>query len=163
MAATRDSGSQLVRTVMVVFCILVVLPDMSQTSNSRRQFLRVAGATAITTSLAGCGGVDNTGSTPESTDESGDGGGESAPVPGSERTAEAVGGIERDPDALQPPEALNYQSMPNNGQRCDGCRYYVPDQNDDGMGACTLIAGQVDPDGWCISYAMYNGSSDRTE
>jgi len=129
---------------------------MAESPNSRRQFLRVAGAAAATTSLAGCGGSgggDSSESTPESNDESGDGGGE--PVPESERTAEALGGIQRDPDALQDPEALNYQSTPNNGQQCDGCQYYVPDQNDDGMGACTLISGQVDPEGWCISYAAY--------
>jgi len=129
---------------------------MAESPNSRRQFLRVAGAAAVTTSLAGCGGSgggDSSESTPESNDESGDGGGEQ--VPESERTAEALGGIQRDPDALQDPEALNYQSTPNNGQQCDGCQYYVPDQNDDAMGACTLISGQVDPEGWCISYAAY--------
>ena len=135
---------------------------MSQTPNSRRQFLRVAGTAAIATSLAGCGGsggggADTSESTTEDTDESGDGGSESEPVPESERTAEALGGIERDPEALQSPEALNYQSTPNNGQQCDGCQYYVPDQNDDGMGACTLVSGQIDPEGWCISYAAYNG------
>ncbi|RJX43980.1 hypothetical protein DM826_04695 [Halonotius aquaticus] len=134
---------------------------MSETPNSRRQFLRVAGAAAITTSLAGCGGsgggTDNSESTTESTEESGGGGSESEPVPESERTAKALGGIERDPDALQDPEALNYQSTPNNGQQCNGCQYYVPDQNGDGMGACTLVSGQIDPEGWCISYAAYNG------
>ena len=130
---------------------------MAESPNSRRQFLRVAGAAALTTSLAGCGGSgdeDGSDATAESND-SGDGGGE--PVPESERTAEALGGIQRDPDALQDPAALNYQSTPNNGQQCDGCQYYVPDQNGDGMGACTLIAGQIDPEGWCISYAVYNG------
>ena len=131
---------------------------MAERSNSRRQFLRVAGVAAVTTSLAGCGGGgggDSSGSTPESNDESEDSGGE--PVPESERTAEALGGIQRDPDALQDPAALNYQSTPNNGQQCDGCQYYVPDQNGDGMGACTLVSGQIDPEGWCISYAVYNG------
>ena len=129
---------------------------MSGNPNSRRQFLRVAGAAALTTSLAGCGGSgggDSSESTADSNDESGDGG---EPVPESERTAEALGGIQRDPDALQDPAALSYQSTPNNGQQCDGCLYYVPDQNGDGMGACTLIAGQIDPEGWCISYAVYN-------
>lgn len=131
---------------------------MAENPNSRRQFLRVAGAAAITTSLAGCGGSgggDSSEATAESNDESGDGGGE--PVPESERTAEALGGIQRDPDALQDPAALNYQSSPNNGQQCDGCQYYVPDQNGDGKGACTLVSGQIDPEGWCISYAVYNG------
>jgi len=134
---------------------------MSETPNSRRQFLRVAGAAAITTSLAGCGGsgggADNAESTTESTEESGDGASGAEPVPESERTAEALGGIERDPEALQSPDAFNYQSMSNNGQQCDGCQYYVPDHNGDGMGACTLVSGQIDPAGWCISDAAYNG------
>lgn len=129
---------------------------MSSTPNSRRQFLRVAGAAAITTTLAGCGGSSDTASTSD-TEADGAGGSEPDPVPESERTATALGGIERDPDALQDPEALNYQSTPNNGQQCDGCQYYVPDQNGDGMGACTLVAGQIDPEGWCISYAAYSG------
>jgi len=129
---------------------------MSSTPNSRRQFLRVAGAAAITTTLAGCGGSSDTASTSD-TEADDAGGSEPDPVPESERTATALGGIERDPDALQDPEALNYQSTPNNGQQCDGCQYYVPDQNGDGMGACTLVAGQIDPEGWCISYAAYSG------
>lgn len=129
---------------------------MSESPNSRRQFLRVAGAAAITTSLAGCGG-DSSEPTADSNEESTDAGSEPEPVPESERTAESLGGIERDPDALQDPEALNYQSTPNNGQQCDGCQYYVPDQDGDGMGACTLLSGEVDPEGWCISYAVYTG------
>lgn len=133
---------------------------MSESPNSRRQFLRVAGAAAITTSLAGCGGSgggDSSEPTADSNEESTDAGSEPEPVPESERTAESLGGIERDPDALQDPEALNYQSTPNNGQQCDGCQYYVPDQDGDGMGACTLLSGEVDPEGWCISYAVYTG------
>ncbi|ERH07692.1 MAG: iron-sulfur protein, putative nitrous oxide reductase [Halonotius sp. J07HN4] len=132
---------------------------MPEHPNSRRRFLRVAGAAAITTGLAGCG--DSGTETAEST--SGDTNDETSAdtdgadgVPPSERTAEALNGIERNPDALQDPDALSYQPTPNNGQRCDGCQYYVPDQNGDGMGACTLISGQVDPEGWCFSYAVYD-------
>lgn len=132
--------------------------DMSQTPNSRRQFLRFTGAAALATSLAGCGGRDGDRPDVDATNsDASNTGGESEPVPESERTAKALGGIERDPDALQDPAALSYQSTPNNGQQCTGCQYYVPDGNDDGMGACTLVSGQIDPEGWCLSYAAYSG------
>jgi High potential iron-sulfur protein./TAT (twin-arginine translocation) pathway signal sequence. len=133
---------------------------MPEHPNSRRRFLRVAGATAITAGLAGCGGsgTETTESASEDTTDGTGGDADAADgVPPSERTAEALNGIERNPDALQDPDALNYQPTPKNDQRCDGCQYYVPDQNGDGMGACTLIAGEVDPAGWCFSYAAHDG------
>jgi hypothetical protein len=133
---------------------------MPEHPNSRRQFLRVAGAAAITTGLAGCGGSGTEtaeSASGDTTDERSAETDEADGVPPSERTAEALNGIERNPDALQDPDALNYQQTPKNGQRCDGCQYYVPDENGDGMGACTLISGQVDPEGWCISYRASDG------
>ncbi|MFB6161642.1 MAG: high-potential iron-sulfur protein [Haloferacaceae archaeon] len=119
--------------------------------NPRRQFLRLTSAATIV-GLAGCsgnGGGGNSGAT------SGGGGGNGrglGPVPEEYATATAQGGMQRDPDSLQTKRALNYQSSPNNGQQCSGCKYYIPDKNGDGLGACTLVEGKIEPTGWCVSY-----------
>jgi hypothetical protein len=134
--------------------------------NSRRQFLRLTGATMVASGLAGCSDGGNgatptsedgeNGATPTSGDDenggtptSGDG------VPESERTATSLGGQQRDPDNLVAPSQLNYQEEPNGDQQCSNCQFYVTDQNGDGMGACTLISGQVSPQGWCTSYTRH--------
>jgi len=74
-------------------------------------------------------------------------------------TATAQGGQQRNPDNLVAPSALAYQEEPKDGQQCSGCQFYIPDQNGDGMGACTLITGTVDPQGWCNSYSPYETAS----
>jgi hypothetical protein len=62
------------------------------------------------------------------------------------------GRCQRNPDALSTKEAVSYQPEPNDGQRCDGCQFYIPDQNGDGMGACAIVEGQIAPEGWCTSF-----------
>jgi len=111
--------------------------------------LQLAGASA-TVLLAGCGGGDGG-------DGNGDGDGGDDVVPDEYRTATAQAGAQRDPDALSTKSALNYQDSPKNDQRCDGCQFYILDKNDDGMGACTLVEGNIDPAGWCSSYTTYQG------
>jgi len=148
------------------------------TANSRRRFLHLAGVTALTAGLAGCGGGGggNGGDGGDTTTE-GDGGdtptsgGEETTAPsGGETTTEggvpdayvtatAQGGQQRNPDNLVAPSALAYQEEPKDGQQCSGCQFYIPDQNGDGMGACTLITGTVDPQGWCNSYSPYETAS----
>jgi hypothetical protein len=156
--------------------------------NSRRQFLRLTGATMVASGLAGCSDGGNgatptsedggNGATPTSEDgengatpTSGDGENGATPtsgdgenggtptsgdgVPESERTATSLGGQQRDPDNLVAPSQLNYQEEPNGDQQCSNCQFYVTDQNGDGMGACTLISGQVSPQGWCTSYTRH--------
>lgn len=75
------------------------------------------------------------------------------PVPEEYETAEDVSGNQRNPDSLMEYDDVNYQSEPVGNQRCDGCRYWIPDMNDDGLGACSLVAGEIEPNGWCSSYA----------
>lgn len=140
-----------------------------ESTNSRRRFLHLAGVTALTAGLAGCGGgggdgdgetTAGGGETPTSGggETTTSGGGGDAEVPEAYRTATAQNGQQRDPDNLVAPSALNYREEPNNGNQCSGCQFYIPDQNGDGMGACTLITGMVDPQGWCNSYAASEGS-----
>lgn len=105
---------------------------------TRRRLLRWVGAGPVAV-LAGCtGGGD--GETPE-------------PIPAAYRTATAQGGDPRDPDQLAAKAVVDYQAEPNGDQRCAGCRFFVPDRDGDGLGACTIVEGTIDPDGWCSSYA----------
>lgn len=104
---------------------------------TRRRLLRWVGAGPAAV-LAGCTGGD--GETPES-------------VPETYRTATAQSGDTRDPDQVAAKEVVDYQAEPNGDQRCAECRFFVPDRDGDGLGACAIVEGTIDPDGWCSSYA----------
>lgn len=128
--------------------------------NSRRRFLKLTGATTVV-GLAGCsggggggGGDGGDGGGGGNGDGGGDGGGNGlGPVPEEYETATSIGGMERDPDNLQTKQALDYQSSPRNGQQCTDCRYWIEDKNGDGLGACAIVEGKIDPEGWCASFA----------
>lgn len=125
---------------------------------TRRYFLRLTGATTIA-GLAGCsGGGDGGGGGGGGGGQGGGSGGgqgdqDLGPVPDEYKTATAQGGMTRDEANLQTKEALSYQSTPKNGQQCSDCRYYITDKNGDGLGACTLVEGKIEPEGWCVSFA----------
>ncbi|WP_435079466.1 high-potential iron-sulfur protein [Halococcus sp. AFM35] len=85
----------------------------------------------------------------------------SGPVPDTYRTATNQGGTERNPDSLQSKSAVQYQSQPRNNQRCSGCLFYIPDKNGDGLGACSIVEGDIQPNGWCASYSPYQGDQQR--
>lgn len=123
-----------------------------QHDETRRSFLLVAAA--ITSGLAGCGGGGEATPTPtepptEPEPDSGTGDG----VPDEYATATAVGGNRRNPDGLSTKEAVQYQSEPSEDQQCSNCFFYIPDQNGDGLGACAIVEGTIEPQGWCVSYS----------
>jgi len=101
-------------------------------------------------SIAGCGG-DGDG-TPTGTASDG--------VPAEYRTAAGLDGGQRDPTALSTQSAVSYQSEPQDRKQCSGCSYYIPDKNGDGVGACTIVEGTIDPSGYCTSYVAYEEGSD---
>lgn len=118
----------------------------------RRRLLALVG-TGFAVGLAGCSGGNG-----------GDGGGDSATptasddgVPSEYETATSLDGTERDPDALSAQDAVEYQNEPQDGQQCSGCRFYIEDMNGDGLGACAIVSGTIDPEGYCVSYAAYEG------
>jgi len=125
-------------------------------SIDRRRVLALLG-TSVAAGLAGCSG-DGDG-------DGGDGGGDDATtaenggggVPSEYETATSLDGTERDPGALSAQADVNYQPEPSDGQQCSGCRYYIEDKNGDGMGACAIVEGTIDPAGWCVSYVAYEG------
>lgn len=151
---------------------------MSERTSSRRRFLRLTGGSAVG-ALAGCsgggggGGTETASPTPTPTATStrqggggGGGGGGSGgsgsgdglgPVPDQYRTATSQGGVQRNPDALSKKSVVNYQSEPNDGEQCSGCMFFIPDMNGDGLGACAIVEGMIEPTGWCSSFSAYEG------
>jgi len=143
------------------------------TRRSRRRFIQIAGVASLT-GLAGCGGGNGAGG-----DGGGDGdgggagdgdanggdggdgdggngsGGDLGPVPAEYETATSLDGTERSPDSLSAKSDVQYQSSPSDGQQCSGCAYYITDMNDDGLGACAIVEGMIEPEGWCVSYIEY--------
>ncbi len=129
------------------------MSDLTLSALDRRTMLALLGSGAAG-ALAGCGGGGGD-STPTATA----GGG----VPEAYRTATGKGGSQRDPEALSTQSAVNYQSEPKDGKQCSGCKYYIPDKNGDGAGACTIVEGTIDPSGYCTSYVAYEGGSTDTD
>ena len=48
-------------------------------------------------------------------------------------------------------ELVQYQNTPKDGQECDMCAQWVP-PND-----CKIVAGNVNPKGYCVAYAPKEG------
>ena len=131
---------------------------------TRRRFLVLATAGAAG-GLAGCGGGsggdggggNGDGETespgPTETDGNGGGTGTPEPVPAEYETATAVGGTRRNPNAVASKASVEYQSSPNDGNQCSGCQFYIPDKDGDGLGACAIVEGVIDPEGWWRGFA----------
>ena len=126
---------------------------MTDTSARWRRRTLLATAAATTAALAGCAGNGGEGTEAPTTETETD----DDAVPAAYETATSLNGRQRDPDGLASKAALNYQAEPKGEQQCSNCGFYIEDKNGDGLGACTLIAGTIDPEGWCTSYAPYSG------
>ena len=50
-------------------------------------------------------------------------------------------------DAKIAQEVVQYQTMPKDGAECDKCVNWVAPN------ACTIVAGTINPKGWCVAYA----------
>ena len=137
---------------------------MADDKQTRRRFIWLSG-TATMAGLAGCsggggGGGGDGGETETTTADGGDGGGgggDTGGVPEEYATATSIGGVERNPEQLSTQEAVSYQEEPNEGQQCSNCRYYIEDKNGDGVGACSIVEGEIAPDAYCVSYVEYEG------
>jgi hypothetical protein len=132
------------------------------TDTERRRLLALVGG-GLTAGLAGCsggggddGGNDDTATATATATDTPGGGGDST-VPSEYRTATSLGGTQRNPDALSSQSDVSYQSEPQDGQQCSNCRFYIEDKNGDGMGACAIVAGNIAPEAYCVSYAEYQG------
>jgi hypothetical protein len=129
------------------------------TETDRRRLLALIGS-GVTAGLAGCSGGGGDGgdeATATATATATETSGGDDTVPAEYETATSLGGTERDPAALSEKSAVNYQEEPNDGQQCSNCQFYIEDKNGDGMGACAIVAGNIAPDAYCVSYAEYQG------
>jgi hypothetical protein len=133
----------------------------------RRSYLKYAGTAALV-GLAGCsgdGGDGGNGGTPTPSPEPDD-----TPAPShesphdaelsdAEATGDSLGGGSRSPDAVVPADdpSVMLQHEPNQGQYCGNCALFVPDQNDDGFGACASVEGTIHPCDFCLLYTEHGG------
>lgn len=142
----------------------------------RRTILKTIGAGSITTAIAGCssnggGNGDNGGgeATPTPTPTQSGGSGvavdHEAPhpddetLPDAEATGTSLSGGQREPgnQSAKDNASVMLQHEPSDGQNCGTCALYVPDQDGDGFGACTTVAGKIHPCDWCLLYSEYSG------
>ena len=49
--------------------------------------------------------------------------------------------------------AFKYQGTPKNGQKCSLCKFFTKGSSATANGSCSLVAGTISPNGWCIAYA----------
>ncbi|MFB6114117.1 MAG: high-potential iron-sulfur protein [Halodesulfurarchaeum sp.] len=121
----------------------------------RRSYLKYAGVATVT-AMAGCsggGGGGGGGATnhkaPHPTDT----------VPQTEQNAKALNGQSRPDTPNQSKSAVGFQHSPNGEQHCGNCSLYVPDQNGDGYGACTLVQGTIHACDWCSLWSSFGGEN----
>ncbi|MGM0398523.1 MAG: hypothetical protein ACQEQY_05960 [Halobacteriota archaeon] len=131
--------------------------------SDRRTYLKYAGVAAVT-ALAGCGGDGGDGGDGDDGDDGGDDGPghevphpDDATVPDSEVNAQSLGGQSRPDEPDQAKDSVGYAHEPSGDQYCGNCSLYVPDQNDDGFGACVVVQGKIHPCDYCNLWAEYDG------
>jgi hypothetical protein len=139
-------------------------PMGDDADDTRRRFLQLSSAAAVL-GLAGCsaryfesdeGGTGDSNAT-RTTAGTPSGTATQQGVPQMYRGAWSQGEAKRTEEGLVPKDAVNYQQRPNGGNQCSGCMFYIEDKNGDGMGACAVVQGVIDPDGWCEKYSPYDG------
>ena len=52
-----------------------------------------------------------------------------------------------------PQKVAQYQDKPKSGQKCDLCKYFIPGKSATANGTCRLVAGSINPKGWCMLFA----------
>ena len=54
-------------------------------------------------------------------------------------------------DQKVPKETVQYQDAPKDGAECDKCVNWVAPNG------CNIVAGNINPKGWCVAYAPKEG------
>jgi hypothetical protein len=52
-----------------------------------------------------------------------------------------------------PQKSVKYQTEPNNGHQCSGCKLFIPGATADATGTCKSVAGDITPNGWCVLFS----------
>lgn len=50
-------------------------------------------------------------------------------------------------------DAMHYQTSPNNGMQCSGCKFFTPGNDPNADGSCAIVDGSISPHGYCIAYS----------
>ena len=48
--------------------------------------------------------------------------------------------------------AMHYQSSPNNGMQCSGCRFFNAASDPKSDGTCQVVDGAISPSGYCVAF-----------
>ncbi len=56
-------------------------------------------------------------------------------------------------DAKSPQSAVQYQDKPKGSAKCSGCKFFKPGKDATAKGSCSVVAGDISPDGWCVVYS----------
>ncbi|MES2104794.1 MAG: high-potential iron-sulfur protein [Pseudomonadota bacterium] len=65
-----------------------------------------------------------------------------------------LAGLQRDAVAGASRVDLYYQDHPKDGQRCADCAAFLPPADaNSSLGACRVVAGQIDRNGWCMAFS----------
>lgn len=58
-----------------------------------------------------------------------------------------IGNQSAEAQSKTPKKVAKYQDHPNKGQQCSTCNFFRPPHS------CQLVAGNIEPNGWCSFYA----------
>ncbi len=123
---------------------------------SRRDALKIVGGVAVTGALALAGCQQEAAKAPEVRAPSAPTAPAPEPKPEEPAAADAGGGCNEGIDDASKTmrTTLKYvEKSPEEGKVCSNCAQYKEPEGDSECGGCNLFAGQVNPNGYCISYA----------
>ncbi len=49
--------------------------------------------------------------------------------------------------------AVKYQSKPEGGHDCKGCKFFKHGKTAKANGTCSVVEGSISPNGWCVAWS----------
>jgi hypothetical protein len=49
--------------------------------------------------------------------------------------------------------SMHYQTSPNDGKHCSGCKFFNPAGDPSANGTCQIVDGSISPNGYCMAYS----------
>ncbi|HTA39566.1 MAG TPA: high-potential iron-sulfur protein, partial [Candidatus Acidoferrales bacterium] len=49
--------------------------------------------------------------------------------------------------------SMHYQTSPNGGMQCSGCKFFIAGKDAQSSGTCQLVDGSISPNGYCVGYS----------
>jgi hypothetical protein len=50
------------------------------------------------------------------------------------------------------PASMHYQTTPNDGKQCSGCKFFIAAQDPKADGTCQIVDGAISPNGYCMAF-----------